>query len=259
MKTIVGNWKMKVGTRESVALARGTILALRGKKVLPDIVICPPYVALSEVRKVVVRSKVSLGAQNMFWEEQGSYTGEISSRMLLELGVSHVILGHSERREILGETDEMVNDKLRRAVHDGLTAILCVGENAQERKAGEARDRVAFQVQSALSGLKLKRTQKLFIAYEPIWAIGTGDSAFPVDAVEMHSFIRSLVKDLLPSANAGQVQILYGGSVEGENAYSFLREDEIDGVLVGGASVKLSQFKEIISSAIDIIEGQMGN
>lgn len=257
MKTVIANWKMNVGTRESVALARGTILALRGKKVVPDVVICPPFVALSEVRKVVARSHVDLGAQDVFWEETGSFTGEISARMLSELKVSHAILGHSERREHLAETDEMVNKKLKLAVATNLTPIVCVGENREEREAGKAKEVVEFQVQSALAGVKIRGDKLLYIAYEPIWAIGTGVFATPDDAIEMHGMIRVHVKELMPSLKRDQLRILYGGSVDGENAYPFLREDEVDGVLVGGASVKLSQFKEILTAAGEIIEGKM--
>lgn len=247
---------MQVGTRESVALARGVVLALRGKKVLPEIVICPSAVALSEVRKIVTRTHVSLGAQNMFWEEQGAFTGEISSKQLAELGVTHVIIGHSERRQVLGETDEMIQKKVARALQSGLTPILCVGETEEERARGEAEAVVERQVRTAYESLALKTTQQLWLAYEPIWAIGTGKACEPADAVSLHAHIRSIATDLFPK-NHKQIRVLYGGSVSGENAYAYLREDEIDGVLVGGASVKLSQFNEILVSAREVIEGKL--
>lgn len=252
MKTVIANWKMNVGTRESVALGRGVLLSLRGRKVIPDTVICPPFVALGEVRKLIARSKVSLGAQNMSWEEQGSFTGEISPRMLEEAGVSHVILGHSERRNILGETDEMINKKLLTALKSGLVPILCIGEQKADRDGGKAEEVVLGQLRAALKGVHLKKKDQLFIAYEPIWAIGTGVSATPQDAVEMHSVIRSAAADLLGEAN---FSILYGGSVNSDNAYEFLRENEVDGVLVGGASLKLNQFTGIISAAAEVMEG----
>lgn len=256
MKTVIGNWKMNVGTRESVALARGVILALRGKKTLPEVVICPPFVAFSDVRKIIARSSVAMGAQNMFWEESGSFTGEISPRQMLELGISHVILGHSERRQILLETDEMVNKKFRLALSQKLMPIICVGETKEERDSGRAKDIVAAQLHGAFSGVPIRGADQFFIAYEPIWAIGTGEAAEPNDAVEMHSFIKEHLKTVL--GNEGiEARVLYGGSVNPENAYDFLRESLVDGVLVGGASVKLQQFASILNAAMDVVEGQV--
>lgn len=254
MKTIIGNWKMNVGTRESVALARGVLLALRGRKRLPEVVVCPPFVALGEVRKAVARSHVSLGAQNVAVEEQGAFTGEISTRMLVELGVTHVIIGHSERRRLFCETDETVNKKLIRALSAGLTPIVCVGESEAERAGGKERDAVASQVRGALHDLHLRHKERILFAYEPVWAIGTGKAAEPSDAVAMHAWIRSLVPELLPGIKQDQFAVLYGGSVDGANAYSFLREDEVNGLLVGGASVKLSEFTKILESAAEVLD-----
>ncbi|MEK7619763.1 MAG: triose-phosphate isomerase [Patescibacteria group bacterium] len=256
MKIVIANWKMNVGVRESVALARASLLTLRGRKVIPELVICPPFVALSEVRKVVARSSAAIGAQNLFWEPTGSHTGETSSRQLLELGVSHVIIGHSERRTQLGETDEMVNKKVLQALSEQMTPILCVGESKGEREAGEARAVVETQLATALRGVRLHGNARLLIAYEPVWAIGAGESASVGDVIEMHRFIRSILANLFPDAPAGQMAILYGGSVDGENAYRFLRESEVDGVLVGGASVKINQFKEIVEAAAEVLEAQ---
>ncbi|MBI4435442.1 triose-phosphate isomerase [Candidatus Uhrbacteria bacterium] len=256
MKTVVANWKMNVGVRESVALARASLLTLRGRKVIPDLVICPPFVALSEVRKVVARSSANIGAQNMFWEPSGSHTGETSSRMLLELGVSHCLIGHSERRVQLGETDEMINKKVLHALSEQMTPILCVGESKEQRVAGDARAVVEAQLSSALRGVRLHTQGSLFVAYEPVWAIGTNDSASVGDVIEMHRFIRSVLERIFPDAPAGQFSILYGGSVDGENAYGFLREAEVDGVLVGSASVKINQFKEIVEAAAEVLEAQ---
>lgn len=247
---------MNVGTRESVALARGTILALRGKKVIPEVVVCPPFVALSEVRKVVARSHVGLGAQNMHGEEQGAFTGEISSRMLVELDVTHVILGHSERRHEFGETDEMVNKKVLRALEAGLVPIVCVGETSEEREKGEAKSVVEGQLRKAFAEARLRGKTFVLVAYEPVWAIGTGSPATVSDAVEMHEFVLGIMKDIFPSMKNGQIKVLYGGSVDGEDAYGFLREDAVDGVLVGGASIKPTQLNEILAAAIDVIEGQ---
>lgn len=256
MKTIVANWKMNVGVRESVALARGTLLTLRGRRVIPELVICPPFVALGEVRKVVARSSASLGAQNMHWEERGSYTGEISPRMLQELQVSHVILGHSERRRLMGETDEMINQKVLRALEAQITPILCIGETREQREAGQTREVLQAQLTSALAHVRLRGDQKLLVAYEPIWAIGSGSPASVPEVVEVHAYLRSLLNEFYPTATAEQLQVLYGGSVTGENAYGFLREAEVDGVLVGGASVKINQFKDIVQSAAEVLAAQ---
>ena len=254
-KIIVGNWKMNIGTRESIALARAVLLSLRGKKTVPDVVVCPPFVALGEVRKAVAKSRVALGAQNVFWEDQGAFTGEVSPRMLVELGVSHVIIGHSERRGHLRETDDMVHAKVMAALRHRLTPILCVGETSEQRKRGEAEQVVADQVRAALRHAKVGR-ERLLVAYEPIWAIGTGEAATPEDAVTMHELIRRVLQEELSADAAAGTKILYGGSVDGTNAYAFLREPMVQGVLVGGASVKITQFTEIVSAAIDAAEGE---
>ncbi len=256
MKTIIANWKMNVGVRESVALARGTLLTLRGRKHIPELVILPPFVALSEVRKVVARSGAILGAQNVFWEDAGAYTGEISARMLQEVGVTHVLIGHSERRQVLHETDEMINKKILHVFELGLKPILCVGETAQVHQAGKSKDVVAQQLKAAFSSAHLRPSDRLSIAYEPVWAIGTGQSATVSEIVEMHVFIRSLTQEILGERVLSQIRVLYGGSVDGENAYRFLREKEVDGVLVGGASVKINQFKDIVQAACEVLEAQ---
>ncbi len=257
MKTIVANWKMNVGVRESVALARGTLLTLRGRRTFPEVVICPPFIALSEVHKVVARSAVFLGAQNLFWEDHGAYTGEISGRMLTELGVSHVIVGHSERREYLGETDEMVRNKVAHALANQMNVILCVGETVSERKAGVQRERVRTQLVRVLAGVRLKSHDRFMIAYEPVWAIGTGEIPEVAEILAMNVYIRSILSEVLPEMNANKIRVLYGGSVEGNNAYPFLREQTIDGLLVGGASVKLNQLKEIIDAASEVLDAQI--
>jgi len=256
MKTIIANWKMNVGVRESVALARGTLLTLRGRKVSPALVICPPFVALSEVRKIVARSSAGLGAQNMFWEQSGAYTGETSPRMLLELGVSHVILGHSERRALFGETDEMVNKKVLQALEQKLVPIICVGESADQRREGQTQQVVRDQLMTALQGVRLKSSESIMVAYEPLWAIGSGVAATVSDVIETHRFIHSLLAQVFEQALPGQVSVLYGGSVDAENAYGFLREDEVNGVLVGGASVKINQFKGIVQAAAEVLEAK---
>jgi triosephosphate isomerase len=176
--------------------------------------------------------------------------------MLQELHVSHVLIGHSERRGILGETDEMVNKKVLRALDAQLIPVLCLGETAQQREQGATRDVVQAQLTNALKGVRLKSGQKLFVAYEPIWAIGSGNSATVADVLEVHTFIRSLLNEFFPDAQEGQLSVLYGGSVNSDNAYGFLRESEIDGVLVGGASVKINQFKGVVQAAAEVLEAQ---
>ncbi|MFH1404925.1 MAG: triose-phosphate isomerase [Patescibacteria group bacterium] len=258
MKTIIANWKMNVGTRGSVALARGILLGIRGKTNLPEIVICPSTVTFSEMRKVVAKSKVMLGAQNVFWQQQGAFTGEISVKMLAEHGVSHVIIGHSERRGLLGETDEMINKKVKTIVANDLKPIICVGEGIEDREAGKAREMVTYQVGAALEGLSLRTQSEIYFAYEPVWALSTSrghEQENTADAKIMHELIRSVAMEHIKISKS-KLHILYGGSVDSQNAYSFLREDSIDGVLVGGASLKLSQFLEIILAAADIIEGK---
>lgn len=256
MKTIIANWKMNVGVRESVALARGTLLTLRGRKHIPELIICPPFVALSEVRKVVARSGVALGAQNVFWAESGSYTGEISTRMLEELGVGHVIIGHSERRHYLGETNEMVNKKVLHVLASQVTPIICVGETREEHEAGETMQVVSEQLKRACLNVRLRAHDRLCIAYEPLWAIGTGDAANVSEVLETHRLIRSIFQELFGAQSTSQVRVLYGGSVDQGNAYSFLREPEVDGVLVGSASVKINQFKDIVHAACEVLEAQ---
>ncbi len=253
MKTIIANWKMNVGVREAVALARGTLLTLRGRKVSPAMVICPPSTALSEVRKVLARSSANLGAQNMFWEQSGSFTGETSPRVLNELGVSHVILGHSERRGLLGETDEMVNKKVLQALEQKLTPIICIGETSEQRKDDQTQNVVRDQLMAALNGVRLRSSDILMVAYEPIWAIGSGDAANVAGVLDTHQFIRSLLEEVFPQSSKSQFHVLYGGSVNADNAYSFLREDDVDGVLVGGASVKINQFKGIVQAAAEVL------
>lgn len=246
---------MNLGIRGSAAVARGTLMALRGEEHIPEVILCPSFTALSEVRKVIARSKIDLGAQNMAWEKQGAYTGEVSPRMLDEVNVEYVILGHSERREYFCEDDEMVNKKVKAAYQNHFTPIVCIGESAEEHDAGETQETVADQLREGLKGVTLSSRQRLFIAYEPIWAIGSGEPATPSEVAETHDYIRGVVNQVVEPKRAEQVRILYGGSVDGENAYSFLREEEIDGVLVGGASIKLNEFVEILDAAGDVMEG----
>lgn len=254
MKTIVANWKMHFGIRESLAHARGVLRSIMGNETLPEIVLCPSFTALSEVHKVLVRSRVTLGAQTVGIERFGAFTGDVSVAQLDDAGCGFVIVGHSERRRMNGETDAVVNAKMKIAAQTSIVPILCVGETEDDRKNGKADEVVAAQLGAALRDVSFTST-RLVVAYEPVWAIGTGKSATPADAVAMHAVIRAVLEKLLGRMNV-DVQVIYGGSVTGDNAYQFLREPEIDGLLVGGASLKLQDFEKIIFAARDVMIAQ---
>jgi triosephosphate isomerase (TIM) len=258
MKTIIGNWKMHLGIRESVALARGIVRNLRGQENLPEIVLCPSHTSLSEVRKVLTRSRISLGAQNCGHEKSGALTGEISVGMLEDVRADYVIIGHSERRTLLAETDEVVRAKLKLAMESKLQPVLCIGEPREVRENGEAESYLEAQLDAALTDLTVKRGKNVIIAYEPIWAISTtknAKNASVADIIEMHSFIREAVRARV-HIGAERIKVLFGGSVNGDNAYEILREGEVNGVLVGGASLKLQQFSAILGAAIDVVVAQ---
>ncbi len=245
MKLIVANWKMYLGVKQA------THLAERIRRALPRprarVVLCPSFPALMPVGAVIRRSPYALGAQDVAWEERGAFTGEVSARDLRELGCAYVIVGHSERRQKLGETDEMVRRKLEAAVHARLKPILCVGETLTHRRAGKATSIICRELKAALQNLQLTTDNvQLTIAYEPIWAIGTGVSATPRDVVTMHRLIRAEAERLL--GRRARVRVIYGGSVDSRTAGAFLREPEVHGVLVGGASARLS-FVRIIQRA----------
>lgn len=253
MKTIVGNWKMHMGIRESLAHARGVLQTVVGHDVSPEIILCPSFTALSEVRKVLVRTSISLGAQTMGTERFGACTGDVSVAQLDDAGCGFVIIGHSERRATNGETDAIVNAKMRLIAQTSLVPILCVGESKGVRSAGKAEEFVVDQIESALRGVTITNASRLIIAYEPIWSIGSGVSATPTDVVGMQRAIRLVAKRALPNAS---IQILYGGSVDGTSAYQFLREPEVDGVLVGGASLKIHEFESIVNAAREVMIAQ---
>ena len=241
MKTIIANWKMNLGLRESVAQARGVLRLLEGKDVLPLIVICPAFTALSETRKAVARSRVALGAQNVGPERPGAFTGEISAAQLVDAGARYAIVGHAERRMHFHEDDELISDRLKAAFAAQLTPILCVGEDA------------SAQLMRAFRGVELPSRAQVVVAYEPLGAIGTGEAVEPEHVVVKHRLIREALKSLKLD---GRSQILYGGSINAENAYSYLREPEIDGLLVGGASLKSHEFGGIIEAACDVMTTQ---
>ncbi|MEK7211284.1 MAG: triose-phosphate isomerase [Patescibacteria group bacterium] len=246
MKLIIANWKMRVNLKSAIKLAESVCHFVEDSCPSVKVVLAPAFTEIEEVGKILGRSGVELGAQDMFWQQKGAFTGEISPEMLKEAGAKYVILGHSERRA-LGETDSDVNKKVRAAVKDGLAPIICVGESLAERRAGKKETIVSRQLKAALSGSGA--VSDIVVAYEPVWAIGTGVPENPNEAVKMHEFIRqALVKNYGRRA-AEKIKIIYGGSVSAKNAAGFLEKDEINGALVGGASVKIGEFKNILKIA----------
>jgi triosephosphate isomerase len=242
---LAGNWKM-FGTRsEATALARALVQSV-GQTVGREVVIAPPYTALEAVADVIKGSAIRLSAQNVHWEPKGAYTGDVSCAMLREAHCTHVIIGHSERRQYAAETDETVNLKLHAAVAAGFTPIVCVGETLSERDAGTTVSVIRRQVGGAFAGMGAAEFSKSVVAYEPIWAIGTGRTATPAQAEEVHAAIRKLMSDLVGNTVAATVRILYGGSVKPDNVDALMAEPDIDGALVGGASLDAASFTRIV-------------
>ncbi|NLW56561.1 MAG: triose-phosphate isomerase [Firmicutes bacterium] len=242
---IAGNWKMY----KTIPEARELVTGLKEKLKETDqveVVVCPPFTALAPVAELIKGSGIGLGAQNLFWEEEGAYTGEVSPVMLRDLGCEYVIIGHSERRQYFGETDEMVNKKVKAALGHKLRPIICVGETLAQREAGETETLVANQVEKALAGVAAADLPQVVIAYEPIWAIGTGRSSTGEDANQVIGLIRKTIARLYQQELADQVRIQYGGSVKPENIKEFMAQPEIDGALVGGASLKVDSFMAIV-------------
>jgi triosephosphate isomerase len=243
---IAGNWKMNLDRDHAVALAEGVAEKAEGVEDA-DLAVCPPYVYLDTVARALAGSKVGLGAQNMYHEPKGPFTGEVSAAMLCDLGCRYVILGHSERRHVLGETDEQINRKVHAALASGLTPIVCVGEQLAEREAGQTLEVIRRQFDGSLAGLSAEEVCALVIAYEPVWAIGTGRVATPQQAGEVHLDLRRIMEDRYNQQVAESVRIQYGGSVKPENAAELLRQPNIDGALVGGASLTTGQFMGIVA------------
>lgn len=245
---IAGNWKMNMNRASAVALAEGVAKAAASVDGV-DIAVCPPSCYLEAVGKALAGSKVGLGAQNMYHEKEGAFTGELSAGMLLDMCCKYVILGHSERRHILGETDAAINKKVHAALAAGLKPIVCVGELLAEREAGKTLEVIKTQFAGSLAGLSAEQMAKVVIAYEPVWAIGTGKVATPQQAEEVHLSLRKIMTDAYNSSTAEGVVIQYGGSVKPDNAAELLGQPNIDGALVGGASLKVDQFMGIIAGA----------
>jgi triosephosphate isomerase len=248
-KVIAGNWKMNNDLSESQNLISKLISGLSNEKVNCDVIVCPPFTSLSEANSLLKKSIIKLGAQNMYFEENGAFTGEISASMLKNTGCEYVILGHSERRTIFGETDQVINKKIKKALQSDLLPIFCVGESLQERESEVTNDIIKRQITEGLKNISSAEMQKIIIAYEPVWAIGTGKTASPQQAEDVHAFIRGLVKSLYSNEIAEGLVIQYGGSVKPDNAKELLSQKDIDGALVGGACLKSESFIEIIKAA----------
>jgi triosephosphate isomerase len=247
-KIVAGNWKMNKTVPEAQALVRelrGMVSVLRDKV---EIVLAPPFVALHPVAKAIEDSNLKLAAQNCHWEASGAFTGEVSAPMLKELGCTYVILGHSERRQFFGETDETVNKRAQAVLKAGLLPILCVGETLAEREAGRTLEVVERQVKGGLAGFGAGDVARFVLAYEPVWAIGTGRTATTAQAQEVHAAIRAQLARLYEGGTAEQVRIQYGGSVKPDNAAELLGQKDVDGALVGGASLKAGDFAAIVKA-----------
>jgi triosephosphate isomerase len=245
---VAGNWKMHKTAAESVGLAGALREALDGLATV-EIVVCPPFTALPAVSGRLAGSNITLGAQNVHWETQGAFTGEISAPMLAEHGVRYAIVGHSERRQFFGETDDGVNRRARAALAHRLRPIVCVGETLAQREADRTESVVGGQIRAGLAGFSKDDILETVIAYEPVWAIGTGRNATPPQAQQVHAFIRGLLEQMFDKKVAGEVRIQYGGSVKPANARELLGQPDIDGALVGGASLEPGGFAEIVRGA----------
>ena len=246
---IAGNWKMNTSRSEAAALA-GELAGEIGATDAVDLAVCPPMVYLSDVAAALGECNIALGAQNMYCEDNGAYTGETSSAMLKDVGCRLVILGHSERRHVLGETDELINRKIIKALADGLEVIFCVGELLEERQTAQTTDVVSRQMTIGLEGVTMADMARVTVAYEPVWAIGTGVTATPDQAQEVHAMIRQLISDTYDPTVARSIRIQYGGSVKPANAAELMAQADIDGALVGGAALKTADFVGIVKAGI---------
>jgi triosephosphate isomerase (TIM) len=248
---IAGNWKMNTDVHSSVKLAEGIVSGCKdiaGSKV--DVAVCPPFVYLQQVGKALQSSHIALGSQDIYFEQKGAFTGEISAAMLKDVGCAYALCGHSERRHVIGETDELINKKVHAAILGGLLPILCVGELLDERKANKTDEVVTRQMKKGLAGLIAEKMSAVTIAYEPVWAIGTGLTATPQQAQEAHALIRKLVAQMYDRKIADAIRIQYGGSVKPDNAGELMSQEDVDGLLVGGASLKTEDFVAIVKASV---------
>jgi triosephosphate isomerase len=246
---IAGNWKMNKNITEAIDLANNLkrgLLDIDGV----EIIICPPFTALSDVKEVIMDTNIKLGAQDVYWEKEGAFTGEVSAPMLKELGCDYCIIGHSERRQFFGETNTTVNKKVKAALAEKLKPIVCVGEMLEERKSQKTFDVVKDHVENGLAGLSKEDMRSVTIAYEPVWAIGTGLTATKEQAEEVHKYIRGIIKKMFGVETADEVRIQYGGSVKADNIKELITEEDVDGALVGGASLKADSFIQIVKNSL---------
>ncbi len=243
---IAGNWKMHTNLAEARELAMTVVKASRN---VPDrdVMIAPPFTSLNAVAEVIKGSRVKLSSQNVCWEEKGAFTGEISPTMLKESGCVMAIVGHSERRHVFGESDEIINNRVKGAMKFDLTPVFCVGETLEQRENGKTLATLETQIHSGLKDVAIKNPDQLVIAYEPVWAIGTGKTATVEQAQEAHEFVRNLIEKLYEKSIASKIRILYGGSVNQDNVDSLMQQTDVDGALVGGASLKAESFSRIIN------------
>lgn len=247
-KIVAGNWKMNKNLQEGIALAEELVEALKDEKPNCDVVICTPFIHLASVAKTIEGSAIGLGAENCADKASGAYTGEVSAEMVKSTGANYVILGHSERREYYHETPEILREKVQLAQANGLTVIFCIGESLAEREAGKQNEVVKTQLEGSVFNLSAEDFGKLIIAYEPIWAIGTGKTATSEQAEEIHAYIRSVIAEKYGKETADAASILYGGSCKASNAPELFAKPDIDGGLIGGASLKAADFKGIIDA-----------
>jgi triosephosphate isomerase len=243
---VAGNWKMHKTGPEAVRLVKQLKVMLADAAANVDIALCPAFTALHAVGEALRGSGIKLGAQDVYWEEKGAFTGEVSPSMLADLGVDYCIVGHSERRQYFGEIDEWVNKKVQAVLAHGMGVIMCVGETLAERQAGRTEDVVRTQVRQGLAGVEVSQPERLVVAYEPVWAIGTGENATGSDANEVIGMIRRTLSELLGAKQAAATRIQYGGSVKPGNIKEFMCQPEIDGALVGGASLDAASFAQIV-------------
>jgi triosephosphate isomerase (TIM) len=246
---IAGNWKMYKTAAQAAETIRGLRELVKDAAGV-EIVVCPPFTALSAAVEAAQGSQVAVGAQNCYWEKEGAFTGEVAVPMLLDLGVSHVIVGHSERRQLFGEADATVDKKIAAVLAHGLTCIACIGETLEEREAGKTLQVLERQVREGLA--HHLSSPRLVIAYEPVWAIGTGKTATPVQAEEAHAFVRRVVATVAGGDVASRIRILYGGSVKPDNVASLMAQPDVDGGLVGGASLDAASFAKIVGGAMQV-------
>lgn len=242
---IAGNWKLFKTTSEALELVNGLKMLVTSANHC-EIIVAPVFTVLQSVKQAISGSNINLSGQDCFWEEEGAFTGEVSPRMLVDAGCSHVIIGHSERRQLFGETDETVNKKFKAALQSGLIAVICIGETLAERESDKTYEVLRTQVSGAMAGIASADLKGIIIAYEPVWAIGTGKTATDQQAQEAHAYIRTLFAELYGPNAAQGLRILYGGSVKPENIKGLMNQPDIDGALVGGASLKADSFAGIV-------------